>query len=415
MVLKKSNKAKIIPALIAVAFSFTGCKTATNVASGNINDGTPNLVEATEPEYVYSVNNIDRTNAESVAKGFVGAIQNKDFETAKSLINLSDDTFLSDKDLEYVIRRTNIGYMIGNPEAEAYSPVLKEVTGQATYNFYTTEELSYDLMVRIQLELNDDNLWSINKETYVKNEVSLYVPKGVRLFINDFEVPSDYKVKTENNLDIYTLVDIARREFTTSIVSSIFGQINGSLDIPVYDEANPYNSQYNDMDKTPIEVNRFVTPELFKELGNRVMDIYNSIYILMDNEAPPEELNQFIYDEKNYKFFEQYYQQSLKTRQGVYMDSTLTGHLYTDVELLEFWQNPSVASYVFSNDTIVINTIMKIRWNDNSSNTTCSEMISAGVKLTKAPGGEWLLNDITRGAWTTLTNGLDESQGVDAW
>lgn len=412
MVLKKLNKLKLLLVHLLVAFSFTGCKTATNVATNN-QENEPILIEASEPEYKYSANSIDRTSAESVVNGFLGAIQNKDFITAKSLINLNDDTFLSNEDLEYVIRRTKIGYMIGNPGAPINNPKFTEANGTAEYTFYTTETADYAYIATIKLELNDQNLWSINKENFVKDEMTLYVPKGVRLFINDAEVPEVYKVKSENNLDIYTVIDIARREFTTTIVSSIFGQIKGTLDVPIYDESDRYNADNQNVG--PVEVNRIVTPELFEELGNRVMDIYNSVYVLMDNEASAEELNQFIYDKKNYKFFEQYYQQSLKTRIGVYNNDTVVGHLFTNVEMLEFWQNPSVSSYVFSNDTIVLNTIMKIRWTNNSINESESEMISAGVKLTKAPGGEWLLNDITKGAWTTLTNGLDESQGVDAW
>ena len=88
-------------------------------------------------------------------------------------------------------------------------------------------------------------------------------------------------------------------------------------------------------------------------------------------------------------------------------------HTKTDTEILEYWQNPAVASYVFSNNTIVLNMVLKIRWLNEG--VAQSEMICAGVKLTKESGGSWLINDITPGAWTVLQDGLDESQGVDAW
>lgn len=386
----------------AMAFALlTGC--------GNKGTVDPAMVESTtESTSVYESNSIDRTSAQAVADGFINAIENSDFATARSLINIQDGTYLTDVDLEYVIRRSLIGYMIGQPGAFVNSPNFYESSGEASYSFYTTESFDLATLYTIDLELNEANQWCIKKTNFVKDSVLFYVPEGVRFYLNDIEIGSEYKWKTENSVDIYRVPEVARRSFTTTIVSSIFGEITGELSIPIYNPLDELTYEEGE----PIEVYREITPQLFEELGTRVQYMYNEIYLMMDNESPAENLNQFITSSKNYKFVEQYYANGINSRQGVSADGE-TVHRYTETEILEFWQNPNVVSYVYSNDTIVLNTILSMRWlNDGAIE---SSRLSAGVKLTKTPGGEWLINDITPGAWTNLINGLDESNGVNAW
>ena len=367
------------------------------------------LVEPSTEATYYSPTDIERTSAESVADGFMEAIKNADFSTALSLINITDGRYISPEDLEYVVRRSVIGFMINQPDTSLLSTNFIEKAGKAYYSFYTSEAYDMNSYYEISLELNESNEWCVSRQNFVKDSVLFYVPEGVRFYLNDIEITSDYKLRTENAVDIYRLPEVARRTFTTTIVSSIFGEISGELTVPAYDPANPVTVDEGE----PIEVFREITPELFEELGTRVQYMYNQIYQMMDTETSAESLDQFITSEKNYKFLEQYYNRAIDARKGSYSLEENAGHAYTDVEILEFWQNPSVPSYVYSNDTIVVNMILSIRWlhGDNVE----SAKVSAGVKLTKTPGGDWLLNDITPGAWTNLISGLDESNGVDAW
>ena len=385
----------------------TGCSkksTVTTTESGDeIIDGE--IVTTTQP-YVYNPSTIENNSARSVAEGFIEAIKNKDFATARSLINLSDGNLLTTEDVEYVVRRTLIGYMIGNPESQVYGASYYENSGKATYSFYTDPNYNYNYSYSLSLSLNDNNEWKLNKISFVKDYTYCYVPEGVRLYLDGEEVPASYKVKTDNNTDVYKLPELARKDHDTMIVSSIFGEIKGTISIPVYNPNNP------DLDKddTPIEVYRQITPELFNTLGERVKTIYNTIYKMMDNDDSAENLNPFITTQKNYKFLEEKYQAGLSARLS-YVDGIT--HAKTNVEILEFWQNPAVSSYIYSSDTIVVNMVLSIRWNEGDA--VRSEYICSGTKLTKEAGGEWLLNDITKGAWTTLQPGLDESKGVNAW
>lgn len=400
--MKKTNR--LITSALLFSALLTGCKGESEVPV-DIDNPTSGLSEYSES---YSPFNIDRTSAESVATGFINAIKNADFTTAKSLININDGTYLNAEDLEYVVRRSLIGHMIGQPNAYTTTPNFTEHAGTASYSFYIDDSYNLQSYYQIDLELDESNNWCITKENFVKDTVVFYVPEGVRFYLNDIEIGNMYKVRTENSVDIYRVPEVARRTFKTTIVSSVFGSITGELSIPMYDQFKEETYKEGD----PIEVNRIITSELLEELGERTQFMYNQIYEMMDSELSAENLNQYITSEKNYKFLEQYYNNGVNVRKSVSLDDT--SHRYTNTEILEFWQNPSVPSYVYSTDTIVINIILSLRW-VREGKVVESSKLSAGVKLTKTPGGEWLLNDITPGAWTNLTNGLDESNGVNAW
>lgn len=398
---KKTNR--LIASALLFSALLTGCKDESEVPV-DIDNPTSGLSEYSES---YSPFNIDRTSAESVATGFINAIKNSDFETAKSLININDGTYLTAEDLEYVVRRSLIGYMIGQPGAYNTMPYFTEQAGTAAYGFYTDDSYSVNSYYNLYLELNEGNDWCIKRENFVKDAVVFYVPEGVRFYLNDIEIGNNYKIRTENSVDIYRVPEVARRTFRTTIVSSVFGTITGEVVIPMYDQLKAETYE----EGAPIEVNREITSDLLDELGTRAQFIYNQIYEMMDTELSAENLNQFITSEKNYKFLEQYYNTGISVRKSITSESTT--HRFTGTEILEFWQNPSVPSYAYSNDTVVINIILSLRW--DREGIVESSKLSAGVKLTKTPGGEWLLNDITPGAWTNLTNGLDESNGVNAW
>lgn len=388
----------------SIILSTVGCGNKTAEVSAQ-SDSNIAIEQVSTTTYTYTPGSIDRNSALSVAEGFIEAIKNNDFATVIDLINLDDGQLLTETDVEYVIRRTIIGYLIGQKDVTIYRPSLYEAAGTASYKFSTTETYDYQREFTMKLQINENNQWSIDKSLFVKSETQLYVPEGVRFYIDGEEVPSRYKVKTQNHLDIYQLPELARKEHNTTIVSSVFGEISGSVTVPSYDINNDKTYKLGD----PIEIYRQITPELFNELGLRVKNIYNEIYILMDSEASAENLNQYITTDKNYKFLEEDYQAGISAR----LRNSEEGHAYTNTEILEFWQNPSYVSYVYSNDTIVINMVLSVRWNEGDK--VRSEMICSGTKLTKQPGGEWMLNDITPGAWRVLQSGLDESQGVNAW
>lgn len=369
------------------------------------------VVTTTEPVIEsYVPGQVNRTSMLDVAECFIQAIQNKDFSTAVSLLDVKDNTFISPDDLEYIVRRSIIGYMVGDPSATKYNVDYRESAGTGSYSFYVDTSYNVNSIYSLSLKVNENNEWSISSIPFVKDNVEMFVPAGVRFYLNDIEVPEELKIRTENSVDIYCIPCIARRNFKTTIVSSIFDEITGELEIPAYNPLAVTNP--NDIDI--IEIYRKITPELFNDLGNYVTELYNSIYIMMDSEESVENLNSYIGGNKNYKWLEEYYVAGINARLSQnFGDEINYVHTKTDTEILEYWQNPAVSSYVFSNNTIVLNMVLKIRWLDDG--VAQSEMICAGVKLTKEPGGSWLINDITPGAWTVLQDGLDESQGVDAW
>lgn len=400
-----NKKTSFFLSALVFASMLSGC--------GDKSSDLSNVGVATTTEPViesYVPGQVNRTSMLDVAEYFIQAIQNNDFSTAVSLLDVKDNTFISPDDLEYIVRRSIIGYMVGDPSATQYNVDYSESAGTGSYSFYVDTSYNVNSVYSLSLKVDDNNEWSISSIPFVKDNVEMFVPTGVRFYLNDIEVPEKLKVRTENSVDIYCIPCIARRNFKTTIVSSIFDEITGELEIPAYDPLAVPNPNDTDI----IEIYRKITPELFDDLGNYVTELYNSIYTMMDSEESAENLNSYIGGDKNYKWLEEYYVAGINARLSQDLgDEVNYVHTKTDTEILEYWQNPAVDSYVFSNNTIVLNMVLKIRWLDEG--IAQSEMICAGVKLTKEPGGSWLINDITPGAWTVLQDGLDESQGVDAW
>ena len=400
-----NKKTSFFLSALVFASMLSGC--------GDKSSDLSNVGVATTTEPViesYVPGQVNRTSMLDVAEYFIQAIQNNDFSTAVSLLDVKDNTFISPDDLEYIVRRSIIGYMVGDPSATQYNVDYSESAGTGSYSFYVDTSYNVNSVYSLSLKVDDNNEWSISSIPFVKDNVEMFVPTGVRFYLNDIEVPEKLKVRTENSVDIYCIPCIARRNFKTTIVSSIFDEITGELEIPAYDPLAVPNPNDTDI----IEIYRKITPELFDDLGNYVTELYNSIYTMMDSEESAENLNSYIGGDKNYKWLEEYYVAGINARLSQDLgDEVNYVHTKTDTEILEYWQNPAVDSYVFSNNTIVLNMVLNIRWLDEG--IAQSEMICAGVKLTKEPGGSWLINDITPGAWTVLQDGLDESQGVDAW
>lgn len=400
-----NKKTSFFLSALVFASMLSGCGDKSSELS---NVGVATTTEPVIESYVPG--QVNRTSMLDVAEYFIQAIQNNDFSTAVSLLDVKDNTFISPDDLEYIVRRSIIGYMVGDPSATQYNVDYSESAGTGSYSFYVDTSYNVNSVYSLSLKVDDNNEWSISSIPFVKDNVEMFVPTGVRFYLNDIEVPEKLKVRTENSVDIYCIPCIARRNFKTTIVSSIFDEITGELEIPAYDPLAVPNPN----DTNIIEIYRKITPELFDDLGNYVTELYNSIYTMMDSEESAENLNSYIGGDKNYKWLEEYYVAGINARLSQDLgDEVNYVHTKTDTEILEYWQNPAVDSYVFSNNTIVLNMVLKIRWLDEG--VAQSEMICAGVKLTKEPGGSWLINDITPGAWTVLQDGLDESQGVDAW
>lgn len=400
-----NKKTSFFLSALVFASMLSGCGDKSSELS---NVGVATTTEPVIESYVPG--QVNRTSMLDVAEYFIQAIQNNDFSTAVSLLDVKDNTFISPDDLEYIVRRSIIGYMVGDPSATQYNVDYSESAGTGSYSFYVDTSYNVNSVYSLSLKVDDNNEWSISSIPFVKDNVEMFVPTGVRFYLNDIEVPEKLKVRTENSVDIYCIPCIARRNFKTTIVSSIFDEITGELEIPAYDPLAVPNPNDTDI----IEIYRKITPELFDDLGNYITELYNSIYTMMDSEESAENLNSYIGGDKNYKWLEEYYVAGINARLSQDLgDEVNYVHTKTDTEILEYWQNPAVDSYVFSNNTIVLNMVLKIRWLDEG--VAQSEMICAGVKLTKEPGGSWLINDITPGAWTVLQDGLDESQGVDAW
>ena len=354
-----------------------------------------------------SDNNIvaDRSSAYSTVSAYLSYIKAGDYYSARDLINLTDGTFLSSEDLEYVLRRSLLSGIVGNPNGIVLEDTFKESSGTASLDVFTDNSYSIDKLYTIDLLLNEDNEWSINPIGLVKEVWTCFTPADVRLFLNGIEVDEKYKLKTENSLDYYVIPEIARRDFNTEIISSIFGSIKGSVQIP------EYNRLVLEMEEKPYEINRTIVGELFSQVTLDIKNIYNQVYIHMDNLDAAENITPLLHPSRSYRLFEVYYQSGIDTRKSLTAESTPR---YMRTEVLEIMQNPDVISYVFSKDTIVVNIILSLRWENTTTGMVESEKIITAVKVKKS-GATWLLDDIRANGWNTLQNGLIENTTVETW
>lgn len=414
--MRKKIGIKFIALLLPLVL-LTGCKNNDIDELLNSPDNTnQNLIPATDQSTTeldnIGNNSFDSTDAVSVIEAFLSSVKHADFDTAYSLLNIPEDAICSKEDLEFNLRRGSLSYLIGgSDDALLYDYTIANYDNGSSACFYTRETSDKRFYYEVTAILQNDNTFKIDYTPYIQKYVMVYVPSGVRLFIGDKEISTTNITKTQNSLDIYKLNYPCRIDYQTTLISSVFGELTGTLSLPRYDFTLSENVNYVD---EPLEVPRSVSQDLFNELATRSCDIYDNIYKMMESKEDVTALDKYIYYEKSYKFLEQYYDLGLQSRFSTNKVTGDTVQLARDVQILEYWQNPSKVSYVYSDNTIVLNMILHLYWKD-ISDKACEELISVGIKLSKDPGGEWLLNDITKNAWTVLTDGLDESNGIDNW
>lgn len=370
-------------------------------------DLSDDFVDTEAPE----VDNIKTPSAfntpEEVKDSFMDCIKNNDMRKIYEMVYLEDKRFMSAEDIEYVLRRSNISHLIGN-DGQFGCSSGRVYGGSATFDIDGYNDTNYQNDFTLKLVLDESNEWRIDSSIFAKSEVVFYCPVGVRLFLNELEVPTEFISKRDANYDYYTLHGVTYREWNTKMVSSSFGELNGKIE--VIDDSDKY---YNKIEDSYIEIPKEISLELFDEVSGSVKDIYTQVYQMMDNNAPAEDLNQFICSEKDYTYFEQWYQTAILNKLNSYADPDGEPEmLLTNVMILDIYQNPNVISYVYSDNTIVVNLIMHVRWN-NRDNIRSNKFVTA-AKMVKE-NGQWLLSDIKPNAWIDFTTNDSSANNVGNW
>jgi hypothetical protein len=369
--------------------------------------GFETVVESFEPDVNYHVDAVGEeyySSPESFYNSFIDAVSRNDMVFIYDNIATDNNEYLTKEDVEYVLRRSTISHFIGNPINASLSPKFNTQGGVSTIEFNTIEGV-YDIskIFKLNLKLSEDNKWQIDPAMLSKDIYYCYVPSGVRFYLNDKEVPDKYKTKTENNLDFYEIPNVAYRDWSTKLVSSSFGEINGEINV-VAPEAY---SNTNDQNKW-VEIPKTLSSDLFTEVTSQVKDIYSKVYSMIDNNSDSTELNQFTCSNRDYTYFEQYYYDAINNYTNT-IDST---KLIYNIMILDIYQNPSVESYVFSDDSVVVNVVLSIRWNTGENNIHSNKITSA-MKMTKE-GDKWLLNEIKSNGWSAV-NMSSTSEDVGIW
>jgi hypothetical protein len=396
---------RVVSVLILSSLILTGC-TNDEDSSQSGSDSAVSLQQAdadiSGTTEIVEYSDIDFSDPDSVNNGFLNLVWQDNMEDAFKCLKISDTTFVTADDLSYCLRQSNLAGIIGNPSSPP-THIESTIKGRsAPANYYIDE--TKNIFEHVNCVLDDDNRWKIATGYWFATSYKCYVPTGVRFYLNDVEVTSNYKTGESNGLDIYTIPYLPAKKISTKIISSTFGEITGEI------TPSAYKDNSNNLDLTAMhEIPKVISTDLFNEVASAVGGMYNQVFSAMENQAGSTILNSVMGGEKNYKFLETDYAKGIEVRR----DYKSEGMAKTSCEVLEITQNTSAVSYVYDAKTVVLNMNMKIHWLEDTK--PCEENIACAAKVV-FENGDWKLDDITSNSWTTLQNGLNTTnENVDAW
>lgn len=402
--MSKSKRVLAFVLAMSIVCGTTSCKkddTATSSADAN------SLVAVEDDADI-----VDFYDAESTARGFITSVMTGDFTFAKSCLYLKDGSFISTDDLEYVLRRTHLSPIVNNADNLTDDPLstltVTQVGGEATATIFTdTVNFDENTMTTFDLKLNDKNEWRVVPSAWVSEEFKCYVPEGVRFYLNDTEVPESYLYDSGDGIDMYVLPEVAARDYETHIVSSTFGEITGEITV------NGYNPDYPEESDKWVEIPKIPSRKLFTEVSSVLKKDYNAIFKCMEKNKDAKSIQKYLAPDVSYKSLESSYESGLDVRYA-YSDDGKSYLANKNCEILKIQQYPYVASYVYSDDSIVLNTTMSMHWKDEEG-SSCTQYVIGAAKMVKHDG-EWYIEDITDGPWTVLEDGLNQTdQDLTGW
>lgn len=342
-----------------------------------------------------------------VLEKFFDAMRNEDYSGAKDLVyNLEDNIFINDEMFEYVLKRCTFGWMVGNQifEPVSYTESISENSATVKVAFKKDSE-SDATNYLFTFYMDESGEWKVTNDYFCCSDVLIATPKGVRFYLGDTEVPTLYKTKSDEAFDYYTIPLLPSYEYTTHIISSVFGDIQGTMSIPnnTEEESLTFRTEY----QVP---NREITEEFFNTIAVRLQEIYNGIYTDMDASQSASSLNKYLSMDTDYRLFATDYEQGVKNLQAAYnrkLDNDAT--IPTLVKVI---RNKSVKSYVYTDSKIAMNVGFIINWQSNGETQSESFYTSMLLKYE----GDFFLYELNSNSFTTFNPELHEfSNSGEVW
>ena len=328
---------------------------------------------------------------DEIATNYISSLVEGDIETAYELVDVADSTFFSSDDFEYVVKRSDLSWVINNKTitpGEVSVNIKKGTAEASTYFIQSSGNYEY---IYFNLNLDKDNIWKISSDSYVMSNVIIKSPIGTRLFLDDKEVKSTYLKSSANSYDYYSVPCVARKDWESHVVSSLFGDAVGELIIPDYDqnvEELPEDMEF--------EVDSSVSSQLFNELKQDILNMYNSIYSNLEAGSDISSIQDFISPNKSIDAFRPVYEKGI---------ASISSREISDIRLVDITSLSEYPSFINSESEVVVNMGMELNWYEKSS-IKSTNLVTA-MRLEQV-NGKWYLAEAYPNAWCDFTPNLKE-------
>lgn len=336
-----------------------------------------------------------------VLEKFLEYLRNEEFHEARLCVyELEDNLFINDEMFEYIARRCTFGWMIGNQDYHSISlkESIKENIATVELNFTKSAMDSSNATYVFTFRLDESGNWKVANDYFCCSNALFATPRGVRFYLGDTEVPTLYKTKSDEAFDYYCIPLLPSYEYTTHIVSSVFGDIKGNMTIPADIDENDsldFKSEY----QVP---NREITDEAFNTVSARIKEIYDGIYSDMASKRPASILSRYLSTDTDYQLFATDYELGMKLMDSDY-NRKITSSIVSPT-VVKIVRNKEAKSYIYTDSKIAMNVGFVVSWKEGDDTKIESFYTSMLLKYE----GEFFIYEANSNSFTTFKSSLRE-------
>lgn len=332
---------------------------------------------------------------------FLEHLRNEEFNEARLCVyELEDNLFINDEMFEYIVRRCSFGWMVGNTE---YQPIslkesIKENTATVELDFTKSSTDSSNTTYVFTFRMNESGDWKVANDYFCCSNALFATPKGVRFYLGDTEVPTLYKTNSDEAFDYYTIPLLPSYEYTTHIVSSVFGDIKGKMIIPAdvnEEDSIKFKSEY----QVP---NREITDETFNSISARIKEIYDGIYSDMTSKRPASTLSKYLSTDTDYQLFATDYELGMKLMNSDY-NRKISASIVNPT-IVKIVRNKDAKSYIYTDSKIAMNVGFIVSWKEGED----TKMESFYTSMLLKYEGEFFIYEANSNSFTTFNSTLRE-------
>jgi hypothetical protein len=333
-----------------------------------------------------TTNDLSLTKAEKVGYDFIKAIQNDDLSTALSLVDI-DTTFITVDDFSWYIPRSSYGNLLNTSYEidDVYSSSSSNTSNSASYSVGKMD-------VDIDTILNNDNEWKVDFGSEYVSDYKIHVPSGVTIRLNNVPVSSDYITDINSEYDVYTIPALIEKDTSLIMISTVYGDCECTF-LP--SDGGTYTAVFE------------ITGSTRDELYSQTMDVLNELYDLYESGVTDaSDFSTFTSDKGKSDITTVVYNSvdaAHNHNDANTLASDITFTTFVAISKEEAEKDGTVACYLTSNDTVVLNCKVEKTWILNNINqykntrvygTITIEKTDDGIKIADMPASKNILTSL---------------------